>query len=104
MEIPQGFELEGSKTAHCLTLKKNLYGQKQAGRIWNQFLHKGLTKLGFKQNAVDECVYYCGTSILLCYVDDTLLIDPSNRKIDKIIKQLQDIKFNIQDEAFLNII
>jgi hypothetical protein len=78
MEIPRGFETKGSKDSHCLKLKKTLYGQKQAGRVWNQFLHRGLTELGFKQSSVDECVYYRGTSILLCYVDDTILIDPSN--------------------------
>jgi hypothetical protein len=58
MEIPQGFETEGYKNSHCLKLKKNLYGQKQAGRVWNQFLHRGLTQLGFKQSAVNKCVYY----------------------------------------------
>jgi hypothetical protein len=99
MKILRGFELEGSKATHCLKLKKNLYGQKQAGCIWNQFLHKGLTKLGFEQSTLNECVYYRGISILLCYVDDTILIDPSNREIDKIIKQLQDIKFNVQDKG-----
>jgi hypothetical protein len=32
-------------------------------------------------------------------VDDTILIDPSNNEIDKIIQQLKDIKFNVQDEG-----
>jgi hypothetical protein len=99
MDIPKGFQLHGQKSTHCLKLKKNLYGQKQAGRVWNQFLHSGLTDLGFQQSTVDECVYYRGSSILLCYVDDTILIDPSDKEIDNIIKQLQDHKFNVQDEG-----
>jgi hypothetical protein len=90
MEIPHGFESQGPKGTQCLKLKKNLYGQKQAGRIWNTFLHKGLTDIGFEQSKVDECVYYQGTSILPCYVGDTILIDPSNKEIDKIIQQLRD--------------
>lgn len=99
MEIPRGFESQGPKGTQCLKLKKNLYGQKQAGQIWNKFLHKGLTDIGFEQSTVDECVYYRGTSILLCYVDDTILIDPSNKEIDKIIQQLRDHKFDVQDEG-----
>jgi hypothetical protein len=43
MEIPQGFETDGAKNTHCLKLKKNLYGQKQAGPMWKQFLYRGLT-------------------------------------------------------------
>jgi hypothetical protein len=99
MEIPRGFKSQGPKGTQCLKLKKNLYGQKQAGRIWNNSLHKRLTDIGFKQSKVDECVYYQGTSILLCYVDDTILIDPSNKEIDKIIQQLRDHKFDVQDEG-----
>ncbi len=30
MEIPRGFKFNGSRRTHCLSLKKNLYGQKQA--------------------------------------------------------------------------
>ena len=42
MEVPRGFSLDGSRKKHALRLKKNLYSQKQAGRIWNQYLHDGL--------------------------------------------------------------
>jgi hypothetical protein len=33
MQIPQGFRFKGSRQTHALKLKKNLYGQKQAGRV-----------------------------------------------------------------------
>jgi hypothetical protein len=99
MAIPRGFTPPDNNEPYCLKLKKNLYGQKQAGRVWNKFLHKGLTELGFKQSSVNECVYYRNASILLCYVDDMILIDPSNNEIDKIIKQLRDLNFDVQDEG-----
>ena len=36
MELPQGIETaEGSSKDHVLKLLKNIYGQKQAGRVWN---------------------------------------------------------------------
>jgi histone deacetylase 1/2 len=99
MEIPRGFEFAGTRQTHCLQLKKNLYGQKQAGRVWNKHLHKGLVKLGFKQSNVDECVYYRNSTILLCYVDDTILIDPDDTEINKVIQQLKDLQFNVTDEG-----
>jgi hypothetical protein len=99
MEIPRGFEFAGTRQTHCLQLKKNLYGQKQAGRVWNKHLHKGLVKLGFTQSNVDECVYYRNSTILLCYVDDTILIDPDDTEINKVIQQLKDLQFNVTDEG-----
>jgi hypothetical protein len=62
-------------------------------------LHKGLIKLGFRQSAIDECVYYRDSTIFLCYVDDTILIDPSDKAIDNIIQELKDQKFNVTDEG-----
>ena len=36
IKIPKGFEIAGGNTKdHVLKLKKNIYGQKQAGRVWN---------------------------------------------------------------------
>ena len=42
MEIPQGFSKNGTRKTHCLRLKKNLYGTKQAGQTRNKHIHKGL--------------------------------------------------------------
>ena len=42
VEVPQGFNVDGSGRDYALRLKKNLYGQKQAGHVWNQYLHDGL--------------------------------------------------------------
>jgi hypothetical protein len=39
MGLPQGIQTEtGSSKDHVLKLPKNIYGQKQAGRVWNSFL------------------------------------------------------------------
>jgi hypothetical protein len=53
MELPMGIETKyGNRKMHVLKLLKNLYGQKQAGRVWNQHLVKGLKSIGFKQSKV----------------------------------------------------
>jgi hypothetical protein len=47
MAIPKGFEVEGDAQDYVLKLKKNLFGQKQAGRVWNQHLVDKLKEVGF---------------------------------------------------------
>ena len=37
MEVPRGCSIKGSRKNHVLKIKKNLYGSKQAGRVW--YLH-----------------------------------------------------------------
>lgn len=101
MELPAGVEVtKGSPKDYVLELKKNLYGQKQAGRVWTQYLTKGLLNLGFEQSKVDECVFYRGSTTFLVYVDDGILIGPDKYEIDKIIKELQKT-FKMTDEGDL---
>jgi hypothetical protein len=99
MEVPRGFEFEGSRKTHCLRILKNIYGSKQAGRVWNKHLHKGLITLGFTQSNVDECVYYRNSTIFFCYVDDSVLIDPVASEIDRAIDELRALKYDITDEG-----
>jgi Reverse transcriptase (RNA-dependent DNA polymerase)/GAG-pre-integrase domain len=89
MYIPSQFKYEGSRKDHCLLLKKNLYGQKQAGRVWNQYLHDGLMARGFRQSAVDMCLYYRKDVALLIYTDDGILIGPKPSDLDAIIDLLK---------------
>ena len=58
MAIPKGFEVEGEAQDFVLKLKKNLFGQKQAGRVWNQHLVDKLKEVGFIPSEVDECLFY----------------------------------------------
>ncbi len=59
---------------------RNIYGQKQAGRVWNKYLHGILLRLGFVQSQVDEGVYYRDGVMYLLYTDDTLLASKSEEK------------------------
>ena len=64
MKIPPGISTSfRDKRDYVLKLNQNLYGQKQAGRVWNQFLVNKLTNIGFEQSKVDECVFYRGSTI-----------------------------------------
>ena len=100
MEIPKMCNVGGNKRDHVLKLKKNLYGSKQAGKVWFRHLLKGLKQRGFKQSRADECVFYKGSTIFVVYVDDGILIGPDANEIDAIIKSLQE-DYDLTDEGDL---
>ena len=107
MEIPESVVIEdedGStapKGKYVLKLVNKLYGQKQAGRVWNQHLVTHLKKLGFVHSEVDECVFYYKQTNFLVYTDDTILMGPDKNEIDHIIQLLQSV-FKVQDEGDLS--
>ncbi len=102
MEVPRGFEIKGSKEKYVLKLINNLYGQKQAGRVWNQHLTKGLIEIGFTQSQSDPCIYWRGTSILIViYTDDTIVTGPNSEELSEIIKDIGN-KFDITSQLTVN--
>jgi hypothetical protein len=49
MELPQGIQVsEGDSKNYVLNMLKNIYGLKQAGRIWNKYLVDKLSLIGYK--------------------------------------------------------
>ncbi|KAG7349703.1 reverse transcriptase RNA-dependent DNA polymerase [Nitzschia inconspicua] len=106
MELPDGIEIEGaSKETHCLRVLKNIYGGKDAGRTWYEYLKNRLVdpaKLGFTQSKIDDCVSYRGSTVLLVYTDDCIIIDKeSQHNIDTLFKELSQ-HFNVEDEGQLS--
>jgi hypothetical protein len=102
MEIPKGIHVEGAKEGeeYVLQLVRNLYGQKQAGRIWYQYLVDGLEDIGFTRSEVDECVLYYKNSVLLVYVDDSILMGPDDNELAYLLQEMQK-RFKIQEEGDL---
>jgi hypothetical protein len=100
MQFPPGVTFPGvHRSTHCLKLKKNPHGTRQAGRVWNRHLVDGpVNKMKFKQSAVDECVFCRGTTILLICVDDGILCGPSSDEIRVIMRELAK-PFDITDEG-----
>ena len=102
MELPKGIETKyGNGKTHVLKLLKNLYGQKQAGRVWNQFLHERLLKLGFEQSTIDEYLYYRGSLLFVVYVDDGILASSNKTEIEKAIKDIRSTGCEIDDQGDL---
>ena len=100
MELPPGIDTTlGNSKDFVLLLLNNLYGQKQAGRVWNQFLVDKLLSIGFKQSLVDECMFYRGNIIFIVYVDDGIFIGKSDEQIATAIDELRALNLNIEDQG-----
>jgi hypothetical protein len=100
MEIPKGVKLKHVENTrdYVLRIVKNLYGQKQAGRVWYQYLTKGLKEMGFIKSKVDECVFYYKSCSILIYVDDSIIMGPIKSQVQEVIQRISG-KFKIQEEG-----
>ena len=104
MRIPPGINagIKGNHKDHVLKLHRNIYGQKQAGRVWNKYLVRKLIKeVGFTQSKVDNCVFYHGNVMYVLYTDDSILAGPDPDEIDKIIKKMRQAQLDITIEGDL---
>ena len=100
MELPQGIKTaEGNSKEHVLKLLKNNYGQKQAGRVWNEYLIDKLNSIGFKHSLIDDYVFYHGDIIFMVYVDDGIFIGSNDAQLKNAIKELQDLNLKIEDQG-----
>jgi len=98
MEIPKGFEIEGAyEGEYVLLLLRNLYGGKAAGKIWFDFLKKGLLETGFTQSKHNECVFINEGVILTIYVDDGILFGPEQDKIHAQIDKLKQLGYRVDE-------
>jgi len=77
-----------------------VYGQKQAGRVWNKYLeNKLINEIGFTKSKIDECVYYKNNTIYILYTDDSILAGPDKAEIESIIGQIQKAGLVITKEG-----
>ena len=107
MELPMGIEVSESpekSRAYVLKLKKSLYGLKQASLNWFEKLKQGLVDRGFTPSEIDPCLYLKEDMVLLTYVDDCIIISPSIKNIDRLVKSMQQghENFKLTDEGDVN--
>jgi len=89
MHHPLGYKAPDAGT-RVLHLIKTLYRLKQSGRQWYQKLTSVFAKLGFKQCAVDQAVYYRVVvvkgklTVMVVHVDDCLIVATTISLIDEL--------------------
>ena len=102
LHLPQGYRRKRMmQKSHILKLKCNVYGQKQAGRVWNQYMDQGMQEIGFTPSKFDPCLYYRGSVIFLVYIDDCIVFGPDDKAIDKVVTDLCNCaqNFTIDDQG-----
>ena len=92
-KVPKDFtipDLPGPMDRYTKVYKllRNLYGLKDAGRTWYEYLDKGLKERGWQQSDVDTCLYTKRGILLVVYVDDAILISPNKDAIKDEISAL----------------
>jgi hypothetical protein len=102
-----------SGTDRVLRLLKSLYGLRQAPRTFFEKLKAGLEERGWKQSAIDPCLFMKTGLICVVYVDDTIFAGMNSEDLDREIQSLgihtdvQQHTFALRDEgevsAFLGI-
>ena len=75
MEISKGFTIGNGSNEYLLEVHHNIYGAKQGGQVWNKYLVKKLTSIGFQQLATNDCVFFKGHYMYVLYTDDSILAD-----------------------------
>ena len=102
LQLPQGYKRKGmTRNSHVIKLKRNVYGQKQAGRVWNQYMDQGMRAIGFTPSKFDPCLYYRNSVIFLVYIDDCLVFGPDDKAIDEVVTNLRNStqNFTLDDQG-----
>ena len=90
IELPWDFKSEGGQHDVFLKLKKSLYGQAEAARLWYEKLRDGLLERGFVMRKVDPCLFMSKTVICVIYVDDCLFWARSQSDIDNVMNYFKE--------------
>jgi hypothetical protein len=82
-----------------LKLEKNIYSQKQAGRMWNSFLVGKLMSIGFTTSLIDDCVFFHSDVIFMVYMDNDIFLGSNDLQLQEVIKEIQNLGLNIEDQG-----
>lgn len=103
MKLPAGLEVKnGNSKTHALKLLKNLYGGRQAGKVWADVLADKLVSCGYKRLMIDECVWYKDDIVFFFYVDDGIFVSMKDADVQKEIHSLRHANLQIEDQGHPN--
>ena len=101
MDISTRFLIDVDHPIECVIhLKNSIYMLKESGIVWFENLKDILGYRGFSISSVSLCILR-DKIVLLFYVNDCLMLSPSNDNIDSVCASLQ-IGFKIGDDGNLN--
>lgn len=87
IEPPEGLRI--CSQTEVLKLNKGLYGLKQSPCLWNEKWKEVMKLVRFSSLQSDECIFVNGTTWLLIYVDDILIITNDMAEMSRVKSLLQ---------------
>ena len=73
-----------------LKLKKRLYGQAEAARLWYEKFWNDLLERGLVMSKVYPCLFMSNTVVFVVYMDDCLFWARSQSYIDNVMKSFKE--------------
>jgi hypothetical protein len=103
MLLPKGFSIQGvdNPKDYVLHIHRNIYGQKQAGRVWFQYLLKKLESVGFEKSKHNKCVFFKDRMMYVQYTDNSILAGPDQKEIEQAVQQMKEVGLDITIEGDL---
>jgi hypothetical protein len=91
MQLPTGYYQDNKYKNKVYRLKKAIYGLKQSPRLWYKYLSTKLKELGYVVFNYDPGAFINKdtNSIILCHVDDLLIMGPNPELINNQIVGFQ---------------
>ena len=102
MEVPKGYTIKnGDPKDYVLEILANTYGAKQAPKVWYDYLTSKLLQAGWEKSKIDPNIFYNNLLklILVCYVDDTIMLGPNSDNIMQAVSQLKKLKLDLTMEG-----
>jgi len=99
MQIPKGIKID-KPGEWAMRVHKNICGQKQAGRVWNQCLvDKLVNQAGFKQSKHNECVFCRGNVMHVLCTEDSFLAGPDKDEFKQVIADIKSAGLDVTKEG-----
>ena len=106
MELPQYYRPKGCTDRDVvLKLNKSLYGQIDSPLLFYEHLSKGMKSLGFLPSDSDPCLFIHQKEkiMVLNYCDDQIWLSPDNALIEKYVKRLDQMGYDLTLEEDSNL-
>ncbi|MBW0466889.1 hypothetical protein O181_006604 [Austropuccinia psidii MF-1] len=94
--------LNFNKKTHCIKLKKEIYGLKQAPLSWYNMLTAWLIDVGFTSFSTYPCVFYCLTGSPTWLMFDVDNIAVYGREVDP-FKDQSEAEFDVKDMGYVKL-
>ena len=98
IHLPRGFH-SSLGTTTCLQLKKSLYGLSIAPRLWFEHLLEAFLAQGFKQSAIDPCLLFKNTIMVVLYVDDVGIAYADESDLTTLLTKLEKRGLQFTEEG-----